>query len=148
MSTANANTMKTYLMKKFGPYLGLVALVGIIIGYTLLPTSCGSLTAEQQKRLQAITVPAASIGLTIAQQKGWIEPGDKVTLQRGIAIVTSPGDSETKIFELAELGLAHAMKDGVLSDGDVLKIENAKEVSILSQEGPSGPMNPLLPPPN
>lgn len=142
---SQTKSMKTYLMKRFGPYLGLLALVGIVTGYTLLPASCGSLTPEQQKRLQAITVPAASIGLTIAQQKGWIEPGDKVTLQRGVAIVTSPGDSETKIFELAELGLAHAMENGVLSDGDVLKIESAKEVSILSQE--SGPLNPLLPPP-
>lgn len=156
--------MKTYLMKKFGPVLGLIALAGIVIGYTLLP-SCGSLTAEQQKRLRAIAVPAAGIVSTVAIQKGWIAPGDDIVIQRGVAVVTSEGNPETKLFALAELGIAEAVKKGIVAEGDVITLQSKDVVTILapSTEGPlpipfgdligdpepspDTPLNPLLPPP-
>ena len=156
--------MKTYLMQKSGPTLGLIALAVIVIGYTLIPTSC-QLNPEQQKRLQAIAVPAAGIVSTVAIQKGWIAPGDDIVIQRGVAVVTSEGNSQTKLFALAELGIAEAMKKGLVSEGDVITLQSKEVVTILapSTEGPlpipfgdligdpepspSGPLAPLLPPP-
>jgi hypothetical protein len=156
--------VKTYLMKKFGPILGLIALAGIVLGFTFAPSSC-TMTPEQQKRLQAISVPAASILSTVAVSKGWIEPGDKITIQRGVAVVTSTDSTEAKLFALAELGITEALKNGLVEEGDVITLENTKTVSILapSTEGPltipfgdliggpdplpEGPLNPLLPKP-
>jgi hypothetical protein len=129
-------------MKKFGPILGLIALMGIVLGFTFAPTSC-SLTPDQQQRLQAIAVPATSIGLAYAQSRGLIEPGDKITLTQGVAIVVSDKTSEAKLFELTELGLQHAVKTGLLSNGDVVTVQTADQVTISSP--PTGPLNPLLP---
>lgn len=137
--------MKHYLMKKFGPILGLIALAGIVLGFTFAPSSCSSLTPEQQQRLQAIAVPAASIGLTYAQSQGLIQPGDKITLTQGVAIVVSDKTSEAKLFELTELGLQHAVRTGLLQDGNVVTVQSTDQVSIASP--PQAPLNPLLPPP-
>jgi len=149
--------MKTYLMKKFGPILGLIALAGIVLGFTFAPSSC-TLTPDQQRRLQAIAVPATSIGLAYAQNRGLIEPGDKITLTQGVAIVVSDKTSEAKLFELTELGLQHAVKTGLLANGDVVTVQSADQVTITSPEQPllipngdsiadDGPLNPLLPEP-
>ncbi len=135
--------MKSYLMKKFGPILGLIALASIVLGFTFAPASC-TLTPEQQRRLEAIAVPAASIGLTYAQSQGLIQPGDKITLTQGVAIVVSDKTSEAKLFELTELGLQHAVKTGLLQDGNVVTVQSSDQVSITSP--PAGPLNPLLPP--
>lgn len=134
--------MKSILMKKFGPILGLVALMGIIIGFTFAPASC-SLTPEQAKRLQTITVPVTAIGLNLAQSRGLIEPGDKITLTQGVAIVVSDKQPDAKIFELAMLGLEHAVSSGLLGNGDVITVKDDKSATILS---PPGPLNPLPPP--
>jgi hypothetical protein len=149
-------------MKKFGPLLGLIALAGIVLGFTFAPSSC-TMTPQQQQRLQAISVPAAGILSSVAVSKGWIEPGDKIIIQRGVAVVTSADSSEAKLFALAELGIAEALKNGLVDEGDVITLENTKTVSILapSTEGPltipfgdliggpeplpDGPLNPLLP---
>ena len=142
-------------MKKFGPILGLIALAGIVAGFTFAPASC-TLTPQQRERLQTIAVPAAQLGLTYAQSQGLIEPGDKITLTQGVAIVVSDKTSEAKLFDLADLGLQHAMKSGLLQDGSVVTIGTADQVSIQAPEPPlpvpngdsiSGPENPILPPP-
>ena len=119
-------------MKKFGPLLGILALAAILIGFTMTPSSCSSLTTEQQQRLQAISVPLASLGLAYAQSEGWIEPGDRITLTRGVAVVVSPSDTETKLFKLAEIGLDAALKRGLVNGGDVITVTSPSEVSIQS----------------
>jgi len=136
--------MKHYLMKKFGPILGLVALAGVIAGFTFAPASC-SLNPQQQQRLQAIAVPASSIFSAVAVRQGWIEPGDKVTVQRSVAIVTSPDSAEVKLFALAELGLDEALKKGLLDTGDVVTVDTPTQVSITSppQQAP-GPAIPII----
>ena len=136
--------MKHYLMKKFGPILGLIALAGIVLGFTFAPTSC-SLTPEQQKRLNSIAVPAASLGLAYAQSQGLIQPGDRITLTQGVAIVVSNKTSEAKLYEIAELGLQHDVKTGLLSNGDVVTVHPANQITITSPLE-YGPANPLLPP--
>ena len=118
-------------MKKFGPLLGLIALAGIVLGFTFAPSSC-TMTPQQQQRLQAISVPAAGILSSVAVSKGWIEPGDKIIIQRGVAVVTSADSCEAKLFALAELGIAEALKNGLVDEGDVITLENTKTVSILA----------------
>ncbi|WP_146854426.1 hypothetical protein [Brevifollis gellanilyticus] len=78
--------MKDKLMEKFGPILGAAAFIAICAGYVMLPASC-SLNPEQQKRLQTIAVPVAGILSQAAVQRGWIESGDKILVQKGVAIV-------------------------------------------------------------
>jgi hypothetical protein len=152
-------------MNKFGTSLGILALIGIVAGFTFAPSSCSSLTPDQQARLQAIAVPAAGILSEVAVRKGYIEPGDKITLQRGIAIVTSADDAETKLFNLAELGIQDALANGLVSEGDTITVKSEDVVTILTPptEGPlpipfgdligdpeikpDGPLSPLLPPP-
>lgn len=151
-------------MNKFGTSLGILAMIGIVAGFTFAPSSC-ALKPDQQARLQAIAVPAAGILSEVAVRKGYIEPGDKITMQRGIAIVTSADDAETKLFNLAELGIQDALNKGLVSEGDTITVKSADVVTILppSNEGPlpipfgdligdpeitpDGPLNPLLPPP-
>ena len=152
-------------MNKFGTSLGILALIGIVAGFTFAPSSCSSLTPDQQARLQAIAVPAAGIVSQVALHKGWIEPGDEITIQRGVAVVTSAGEPEAKLFALAELGIAEALKKGLVQEGDTITVKNADVVTILTPptEGPlpmpfgdligdpeptpDAPLSPLLPPP-
>ena len=131
-------------MKKFGPILGIIALAGIVLGFTFAPTSC-SLTPEQQKRLQSIAVPAASLGLAYAQSQGYITPGDRITITQGVAVVVSDKTPEAKLFDLAELGLKEAMAKGLIENGNVITLTNDETASIAAP--PGEPVNPLLPPP-
>jgi hypothetical protein len=124
--------MKHLLMKKFGPLLGIALLAATVLAFTMMPSSCSSLTTEQQQRLQAISVPLASLGLGYAQSEGWIEPGDRITLTRGVAVVTSPADAETKLFKLAELGLESALNRGLVNGGDVITVTSPSQASIQS----------------
>lgn len=139
-------------MNKFGTTLGLIALAGIVAGFTLAPSSCSSLTPEQQQRLQSIAVPAAGILSEIAVRKGYIEPGDKITIQRGVAVVTSADDPQAKIFSLVELGITDALNKGLVNEGDVITLKNKDVITIASPEPlpatPPGELgNQLLPPP-
>lgn len=135
--------MKSILVKKFGSILGLLALAALVAGFTLAPSSC-SLTPEQQQRLQSIAVPATSLGLAYAQSQGLIEPGDRITITQGVAIVVSDKTTEAKLFDLTELGLKEALRKGLIQDGNVITLTNPNTASIAV---PSGPANPLLPPP-
>jgi hypothetical protein len=134
--------MKHYLMQKYGALLGLLALASFVLAFTLAPTSCSSLTPEQQQRLQTITVPATALGLAYAQSQGYISPGDRITLTQGVAIVVSDKTPEAKLFDLAELGLKDAMANGLLCPGDVVTV-GTDTADITSDPGP---VNPLLPP--
>lgn len=127
-------------MKKFGPFLGILALMGIIAGFTFAPASC-SLNPQQQQRLQAIAVPASSIFSTVAVSQGWIEPGDKVTVQRSVAIVTSPDSAEVKLFALTELGLNEALRKGLFNEGDTITVKTDDVVTL--QKAPEEPPLPL-----
>lgn len=135
------------LMKRFGPFIGLLLFAVIILGAAHLPSSCSSMTPAQQARLQAVAVPAASLGLHIAQSRGYIEPGDRVLIQRGVAVLTSGDDTEAKLFRLAELGIEHAMKQGVVKDGDLIELQDA-DVALISSEPPpqvAPPLEPVTP---
>lgn len=132
-------------MKKFGPFLGILVLVGIVAGLTFTPSSCSSLTPEQQQRLQSIAVPAAGILSHVAVQKGWIEPGDKITIQRGVAVVTSAQDPEAKLFALAELGITEALNKGLVSEGDVIMLKNEDVITITSPPEPAQAPGPAIP---
>lgn len=156
--------MKAMLTRKFGTFAGLAALALILVAAAYLPSSC-QLKPEQQARLNAIAVPASSILSKVAIKEGWIEPGDEVVIQRGVAVVTSAESRDVKLFQLAELGLDAALKDGLLNEGDTVKLTTPTEATILtppfqeplplppcdfidapSAPPPDGPLNPLLPP--
>ncbi|GEP46416.1 hypothetical protein [Brevifollis gellanilyticus] len=121
--------MKQHLLQLTGRSIGLIAIFILIIGYALLPASC-TLTPEQQQRLQAISVPVTSLLSTAAVQRGWIQPGDKILIQRGVAVVTSAEDSETKLYRLAEIGLEQAQRQGTVTEGDVIELKNASQATI------------------
>ena len=140
--------MYSILMKKFGALFALLALACLTIGLMLTPSSC-SLTPEQSQRLQALSVPATGILSAAAISQGWVQPGDVVTIQRGVAIVTSPGDGEAKLFQLAELGLDHTMRQGLVNPGDTIKLDTPATVTITAApEVPAlnEPALQLLPP--
>lgn len=134
-------------MNKLGTSLGLLAFFGICTAFVITPSSC-SLTPEQSQRIQALSVPATGILSAAAISQGWVQPGDVVTIQRGVAIVTSAGDGETKLFQLAELGLDHTMRQGLVNPGDTIKLDTASTVTITT--APEVPVNEpalqLLPP--
>lgn len=130
-------------MKKFGASIGLLAFFGICTAFVLTPSSC-SLTPEQQQRLQSISVPAAGIISKAAVAQGWVQPGDEITIQRGIAVVTSADDGETKLFKLAEIGLDHALSKGLVSDDDTVKVDTPTQVTITSP--PQQAPGPAIPP--
>lgn len=139
-------------MKKFGPFLGALVLLGIIAALTITPASC-QLSPEQQRRLQAITVPATAIGLGYAQREGLIEQGDRITLTKGVAILVSDQDVEAKLFKLGELGLQQAMDRGLIQDGNVVEVTGPDTVTISVPEpapeltsGKSPTQSPLPPP--
>jgi hypothetical protein len=123
--------MKKILMKKLGPYVGVSAFVAICAGFVLAPSSC-SLTPDQQAKLHSISVPVAGIISKVAIDQGWVESGDEISIQRGIAVVTSGDDHETKLFKLAEIGLDHALNRGLVSDGDTIKVNTPTQITITS----------------
>lgn len=120
--------MKTVLMNKFGTTLGIVV-CAIAIGVTTQLPSC-SLTTEQRQKLQAISVPAAGIISKAAISQGWLQPGDEITMQRGVAVVFSPDDAETKIFKLAEIGIDRALEAGAVKPGDTITVDTPDQVTI------------------
>lgn len=128
--------MKHILMKKFGPYLGILALSGLVLGFAFAPSSC-TLTPEQRERLRVISVPLTRLGLKLAAAEGWIEPGDKLVIKDGVAVLLSEDGTTEKVFKLAELGLDLAIKDGVLVEGDVITVESDKMANVAT---------PLIPP--
>jgi hypothetical protein len=123
--------MKNLLMKKFGPYIGISAFVVICAAAALTPSSC-SLTPDQQAKLRSISVPVAGIISKVALDQGWVQSGDEITFQRGIAVVTSTDDRETKLFKLPEIGLDHALNRGLVSDGDTIKVDTPTQITITS----------------
>jgi hypothetical protein len=128
--------MKNLLMKRFGPLIGIALCFAAVLSFAFLPASC-QLTPEQAQRLQSISVPAASLGLTLAQSQGWIEPGDKITITRGVAVVTSRGDTQTKLFQLAELGMETALRRGLVNEGDVISLVTPSHASISAPPPPA-----------
>lgn len=147
-----------YLMNKLGPILGLLAFFGLIVALATSSPSCSSLTPEQRQQIQALSVPAASILSRAAVSQGWVQPGDVITIQRGVAVVVSEDKKETKLFKLAELGLETALDRGLLNAGDTVTVETPSQVTITSP--PEGTLTPastqplpaikpgeLLPPP-
>lgn len=129
LSTPKPHTMKHALLQLTGKSISLIAIGVLILGYAMIPASC-TLTQEQQQRLQAISVPVTSILSTAAVQRGWIQPGDKISIQRGVAIVTSAEDSETKLYRLAEIGLEHALRQGTVTEGDVIHLNSTREATL------------------
>lgn len=117
-------------MKKFGPTLGIVVCAIAIVASLHLP-SC-SLTAEQQAQLRSISVPAAGILSKAAISQGWLEPGDEVTIQRGVAVVASEQSREVKLYQLAELGLDEALKKGLLTTSDAVTVDTPTQVTITT----------------
>lgn len=148
--------MKNHLMNKLGPTLGLLAFFAVCIALITAPSSC-SLTPEQRQQIQAISVPAAGILSKAAVSQGWVQPGDAITIQRGVAVVVSEDKKETKLFKLAELGLETALQRGLLNVNDTVTVETPTQITITSPPqptapatappAPDGPVNPLLPAP-
>lgn len=131
-------------MNKFGPSLGIALCAVAIVAAAHLPSSC-SLTPEQRQQLQAISVPASKIISKAAISQGWIEPGDEVTIQRGLAVVVSDDKAETKIFKLAELGLDHAIDSGLLDLSDTVTLVTPTEVTITGGAVPVTSAKDILP---
>lgn len=131
-------------MNKFGPSLGIALCAIAIVAAAHLPSSC-SLTPEQRQQLQAISVPASSILSKAAISQGWIQPGDEVTIQRGVAVVVSDDKTETKLFKLAELGLDHAIDSGLLDVTDKVTLETPTQVTITDQAVPVTSAKDILP---
>lgn len=123
------------MKRQFGALAAILICAAVILGSAYLPASC-TLTPEQQQRIHAISVPATAILSKAAVSQGWIRPGDEIIIQRGVAVVTSPGDAETKIFQLAEIGLDHAIRQGILGTDDQVKVDSASEVTITTAPPP------------
>lgn len=120
-------------------------------------------------RAQEIVKASAPLVINLAQigeLSGHLPPGTSVVVKDGAAVVTSDGTTEQKLMTLKELGLAKAVKDGKLKEGDALMVDQAgtslvQLVEILrttSQKPPAegtltpastaeGPQNPFLPAP-
>lgn len=130
--------MKNYLMKKLSAPIAMLVGMAIILGFTFAPTGC-QMTPQQQQRLQAITVPVTALGLQWAKAEGLIEDGDRITIQRGVAVLVSPGDAETKVFRLAEIGLTDAVNRGLFNEGQTVEIDGSK---ALITEEPVPVLNP------
>ncbi len=150
--------MKHLLVKKYGPFLGLAVMAALVIGMAHLP-SC-QLSPEQQHTLRTLSVPASKILSKAAVSQGWVEPGDEITIQRGIAVVVSDADKETKLYQLAEIGLDRALHSGFMTVDDKVTVNTPTEVTITDGSTlppdaqltlPSIPpvelKNELLPPP-
>lgn len=148
--------MKQPLIQKLGASLGILAFLGICAAFVVAPSSC-SLNPEQRQQLQAISVPAAGILSKAAVSQGWVEPGDEITIQRGVAVVVSDDKTEVKVMKLAELGLDTAISKGVLTTGDTVKVDTPTQVTITppdhglapaaTQSLPTIAPGELLPPP-
>lgn len=130
--------MKNLLMKKFSAPIAIALSMVIILGFMFAPVGC-QLTPQQQQRLQAISVPVTALGLQWAKAEGVIEDGDRITIQRGVAVLVSPGDAETKIYQLAEIGLTDAVNRGLFHEGQTAEIDGSK---VLITEEPVPLLNP------
>jgi len=123
--------MKHLLVKKYGTLIGLAAFAAMLTFSMFIPSSC-SLTPEQRQQLQAISVPAAGILSKAAVAQGWVAPGDEITIKRGVAVVMNNERTETKIFQLAELGLDHAIDRGLLTPADTVTVDTPTQLTITS----------------
>lgn len=100
----------------------------------LLMTSLALVPACENPALAGKLVKLGELGLVAAAVKGDINPGDVVTIQKGVAIIKSSTTGEEKLMALADLGVEEAITRGDLSPGDTLLIREA--TAILKEPTP------------
>ena len=140
--------MKSILVKKFGPLLGIVLCAVAILSVLVMPQGC-QMSPDQR----AVVIPLTTTALTLAERANYLPPGSSVTIGHGVAILTSEETQKQKLVKLADLGLAEAVKSGDLKPGDALLVNQLGTalVQLLpdqkAQPPAEGPQNPLLPAP-
>ena len=150
--------MKHHLMNKFGPILGILLLCVIVAGSAFLPSSCLSPQAQARfERVLPVVVPLTQAAITWADRTGNLPPGSSVTINQGLAVISSNGAASEKIVQLKTLGIESEVKRGVLKEGDIalvdaagtalVKLVEAAETPALQEASAKEPVPQLLPPP-
>lgn len=144
-----------YLMKQFGPILGILLFAAIIIGTALSPSSCASSdSSDRELSFAQAGLSAARIAYSIAQAELTAKLADPTTppLERQLATVAAKEAGDALAKEQARV-------DKLIADRAAAKLAAAqaaadKEAAASLPEGtltpastPPGPVNPLLPAP-
>lgn len=95
----------------------------ILAAIACLLCSCAGLVSFLASPAGQTVMKFADAGLGIAVASGKIKEGDMIKIQKGLAIVTSPGSTTSKVFSLAGLGLTKAIEDGHIKPGDSIVVQ-------------------------
>lgn len=90
----------------------------------VLFVSC--LSPAGQEKFNKFVKAAAPLLVTasqFAELTGHAPPGSTVAIQDGMAVITSPGSTEAKVMSIKRLGLEQAMKEGLIKEGERVKVE-------------------------
>lgn len=127
--------MYPLLMKRFSALFSILFCALIIIGSTLLPSSCLSPQARDKiARLAPVVIPLTQAGMTWADNTGHLPPGSSVVINKGLAVITTEGTTSEKIVQLKTLGVDEALKTGVISEGDRLFVDQAGTALVKISE--------------
>jgi hypothetical protein len=135
-----------YLAKDAGVTGAVKLLIAGLCVMTL--ASCSFLASAAGRQM---VVSLAELGVQAAVNHGKLSPGDALTINRGVAIVTDGDTTLTKVVKIGELGLQSAVNSGLVQDGDAVLIKEATAVITKAVEVPvMGPVqvpaakNPVL----
>jgi hypothetical protein len=91
--------------------------------------SACSITPTQRATLAQSIVPLSELGLSLAQSRGVIQPGDRVLIGQGLALIIDDASStRDKVVKLSALGVQAAVDRGALQEGDALLIQSATAI--------------------
>ncbi len=95
----------------------------ILAAITCLLCSCAGVLSFLASPAGQTVMKLADAGLGIAVASGKVKEGDVIAIQKGLAVVTSPGSTTSKVFSLAALGLTRAIADGYVKAGDSIVVQ-------------------------
>jgi len=97
---------------------------------------------------QAVQIEASLVNLGIQEAKiaGKIAPGDAIAISNGVAIITSPGSTVSKIVPLTQIISDEAVAHKILTPGTGLIIKDTTALVLKPTPAASVPSPTITPP--
>jgi hypothetical protein len=129
VALVNAGLSKAGVHQKLAALGSGKAALLLALGSSLFALPSCSLTPTQRAALAQSIVPLSELGLSLAQSRGVIQPGDRVLIGQGLALIIDDASStRDKVVRLSALGVQAAVDRGALQEGDALLIQSATAI--------------------
>lgn len=155
----NLNDWKLWLIPAVIAALGYVAKDAGVTGTAKLLIGCLALliipSCSTMKKWgaalstpQAVQIEASLVNLGIQEAKiaGKIAPGDAIAISNGVAIITSPGSTVSKIVPLTQIISDEAVAHKILTPGTGLIIKDTTALVLKPTPAASVPSPTITPP--